>query len=89
MRPELLTEASEHAQRAAESADGEPAERLENAADALASAVDRERGPDHGWLAKQTHVLREAAGNAGGDAEEHVADAVECINEYREDLPGV
>ncbi|QZP36411.1 DUF7553 family protein [Halobaculum magnesiiphilum] len=86
----LLVEAAEHLRRAADAADGETAERFDRVADDLRAAADEnEPGPDHGWLDKRTHIVRDAAGDAGEDVQGHADAAVECINEYREDVPGV
>ncbi|WP_435065268.1 DUF7553 family protein [Halobaculum sp. EA56] len=89
MTRKLLSDASDHVRRAAEAADGEAAERLDGVADDLAAAADRDKGPDHGWLDRRTHIVRDAAADAGEEAQGHADAAVECINEYREDVPGV
>jgi len=89
MTRKLLSDASDHVRRAAEAADGEAADRFDSEADALADAAEDDSGVDHGWLAKHTHTSRETAGDAGEEAQGHADAAVECINEYREDVPGV
>ncbi|MFC7135765.1 DUF7553 family protein [Halobaculum litoreum] len=89
MTRQLLADASAHLRRAADAADGEAAERLARVADALAEAADADAGPDHGWMAKRIHTIRDAAGDAGGEAADHAEAAVDCISEYRSDVPGV
>ncbi|ESP87943.1 DUF7553 family protein [Candidatus Halobonum tyrrellensis] len=88
--PAELEAASDHLREAAGAADDDDLrERLETQAERLSDAADRERGPDHGSLARRTNVLREL-GEEGGDAvAEHTDAAVERIGAYRENLPGV
>lgn len=85
----LLRDASEHLRRAAETAGDDTAERFERVADALAEAADADSGPDHGWMAKRIHTIRDAASDAGEEAAGHAEAAVDCISEYREGVPGV
>lgn len=84
--PEHLRAASEALRRAAESMDEPHAGRAREQADTLAALADRERGPDHGRLARHENALtelREATGSEG------VTEALDGIRRYREDLPGV
>ncbi|GAA0205234.1 DUF7553 family protein [Halobaculum roseum] len=86
----LLVEAAEHAERAADAADGEAADRFDRVADDLRAVADESRsGPDHGWMAKRINTIREAASDANDDVRGHAEAAVESISEYREDVPGV
>ena len=88
--PAELREASDHLRRAAEAADdGDLRDRLEGQADRLADDADRERGPDHGTLARRTNVVRELRDDGGDAVVEHAEAAVDRINAYRENLPGV
>lgn len=89
MTADLLADASEHLRRAADAAEGETADRFDQEADALATAAADDSGVDHGWLAKHTHTVRDAAGDADEEAQGHAEAAVDCINEYREGVPGV
>jgi hypothetical protein len=89
MTADLLADASEHLRRAADAAEGDAADRFDREADALIAAAADDSGVDHGWLAKHTHTIRDAAGGASHEARGHAEAAVECINEYREDVPGV
>lgn len=84
-----LEEASDHLRKAAEGAEGETRERLGEQAHRFADAATRDRGPDHGWLDRHTHVVRELGEELEGEAKEHVEAAVERINAYREGVPGV
>jgi hypothetical protein len=88
MDQETLREASEVLRDAAESTDGEPAERLHAQADALASHADAGRGPDHGQVARHQEKLREIRADAGAVADE-VDRAYALCNEYRETVEGV
>lgn len=85
----LLMDASEHLRRAADAAEGEATERFEHVADDLATAADADSGPDHGWMAKRIHTIRDVAADAGEEPTGHAEAAVECISEYREGVPGV
>ena len=89
MTRKLLVDASEHLRRAADAAGDDAAERFDRVADDLAKAADAEHGPDHGWMAKRIHTIRDAAGGAGEEATGHAEAAVQSIAEYREDVPGV
>lgn len=84
--PEHLRAAGEALRRAAESMADPHAERAREQADTLASLADRERGPDHGRLARHENALTELQEATGSEA---VAEALDAIRRYREDLPGV
>ncbi|MXR40253.1 hypothetical protein GRX01_02620 [Halobaculum sp. WSA2] len=90
MTRQLLVDAAEHAERAAEAVDDGTAERLAGVADDLRAVADESRsGPDHGWMAKRINTLREATSNADEGVREHADAAIESISEYREGVPGV
>ncbi|QLG60933.1 DUF7553 family protein [Halorarum salinum] len=89
MSREELEEASGHLRRAAETAEGETREKLAEQSQRFADAASRESGPDHGWLDRHTHVVRELGEELDEEGREHVDDAVERINAYRETVPGV
>ncbi|MFC7070180.1 DUF7553 family protein [Halobaculum lipolyticum] len=89
MTRDLLADASEHLRRAADAAGDDAAARFERVADDLRTAADAEHGPDHGWMAKRIHTIRDAASDAGDEVTGHAEAAVECISEYRADVPGV
>ncbi|SHH43129.1 DUF7553 family protein [Halobaculum gomorrense] len=89
MTADLLADASDHLRRAADAAEGDVADRFDREADALATAAADDSGVDHGWLAKHTHTIRDAADDAGKEAQGHAEAAVESINEYREGVSGV
>ncbi|WP_277554706.1 DUF7553 family protein [Halobaculum limi] len=89
MTRQLLVDASEHLRRAADAADTDSAERFDRVADELRTAADADSGPDHGWMAKRIHTIRDAASDADDAVQGHADAAVECISEYRKDVPGV
>ena len=89
MARQLLVDAAEHAERAAEAADGDSARRLTGVADDLRAVADESRsGPDHGWMAKRINTIRDAAGD-DDEVQSHAEAAVESVSEYREGIPGV
>jgi len=84
--PDHLRAASEALRRAAESMEDPHAERAREQADSLAALADRERGPDHGRLARHENALTELREATGSEA---VVEALEGVRRYREDVPGV
>jgi len=89
MARQLLVDAAEHAERAAEATDGESARRLTGVADDLRAVADESRsGPDHGWMAKRINTIRDAAGD-DDEVQSRAEAAVESVSEYREGIPGV
>jgi hypothetical protein len=88
MDQETLREASEVLRDAAESTDGEPAERLHAQADALARHADADRGPDHGQVARHQEKLRTIKTDVEAVADE-IDRAYALCNEYRETVEGV
>jgi hypothetical protein len=89
MSREHLRRASEHLGTAAEVADGDAGERLREQAEQFARLADRERGPDHGRLARHERALREVAADAGEAVTAHVEDALEAVHAHRETIEGV
>ncbi|WP_313693075.1 DUF7553 family protein [Halorarum halobium] len=89
MSRQELEDASDHLRRAAERAEGDTREKLGEQAHRFADAANRENGPDHGWLDRHTHVVRELATDLDEEGQEQVEAAVERINAYRETVPGV
>jgi len=84
--PEHLRAAGETLERAAAAMETSNAERAREQAAALTALADRERGPDHGRLARHENALRELQEATDGEA---VAAALVGIRRYREQLPGV
>lgn len=74
---------------ASDAAAGDDADRLRELATTCASLADRERGPDHGRLARILNALGEVEGGLDDDAREAVAEAREEITAYREGVEGV
>lgn len=87
-----LQDASETLETAADDCDDDDLrERLVTQADALASLAERDRGPDHGRLARHTHALQDIASDADDDdaVAAAVDDALASIRAYRETVSGV
>ncbi|GGM59436.1 hypothetical protein J2752_001242 [Halarchaeum rubridurum] len=75
---------------AADCDDDDLRDRLATQADALASLAERERGPDHGRLARHTHALQDIASDTDDDdIAAAVDDALASIRAYRETVSGV
>jgi len=90
MTRENLQEASQHLESAAEAAENDDArERLHEQSDQLARLADRERGPDHGRLARHESAISDVADEEGGEVAEHVEAALSAIHAYRETIEGV
>jgi CHASE3 domain sensor protein len=87
MAHEKLQRASEELQAAAEAADDEQRDRLEDQAEAFAKLA--ETGADHGRLARHENALREIKAASGRDVVERVDAAMEAISAYRETIEGV
>lgn len=85
---EKLREASNVLREAADSVGGTAGEHLRTQADELGNLADRERGPDHGRVARHQQKLRDIK-----EDEPSAADAVKAankrLNEYRETVEGV
>jgi len=84
-----LATAADHLEDAADEAAPEHANRLREQADGLSRLADRDTGPDHGRLARITHVLDELSGELDGDAKAHVEMAKDHVEAYRETVEGV
>ena len=87
-RDELIA-ASQSLEAAAEGADDDLAAKLSEQAETLATLAEREKGPDHGRLAKIEHSLRslqESADEAGSDL---IDDALDHVKAYRSTVEGV
>jgi len=84
-----LADAAERLTDAADDAAPDHADRLHEQADALAALADRDRGPDHGRLARITHALDDLAEELDGDAAAGVEAARDRVEAYRETVDGV
>jgi hypothetical protein len=89
MASDHLAAAAELLEDAASEADSGSANRLREQADGLSRLVARDRGPDHGRLARITHVLDDLSGDLDGDAKASVDEAKDHIEAYRETVDGV
>lgn len=84
-----LRRASDELRAAAEAAEGDARKRLHEQSDALADLAARERGPDHGRLARHERAIEDAAADASETPAEHVDAALDAIHAYRETVEGV
>ena len=89
MTREALATASELLADAAQSVDGDDAERLSELADQLDHLSTAEEGPDHGRLARIQNALHDLEESVGDDAAETIAEAHEHVKEYRSGVEGV
>jgi hypothetical protein len=90
MAREELQRASEALRDAAEAADDpDVEERIYDYSDRLAGLATADRGPDHGRLARIENAFHEILDETSGDAHEHVADALDHVQEYRSGVEGV
>ncbi|SEW16276.1 DUF7553 family protein [Halobacterium jilantaiense] len=91
MPSDYLATAAELLDDAAEDAAGDASDRLREQADAVAALAARDRGPDHGRLARIEHVLTDVSEGLGDD--DAAADAVDRalaeLREYRSGVDGV
>jgi len=87
-RAELAT-ASDRLESAAEAATDDDAERLRDLAGQLDDLATRDRGPDHGRLARIELALDDLVESAGDDAASHIDAAHESVIDYRETVEGV
>lgn len=87
--PEHLRRAADHFDAAAEAAGGEAGERLAGFADQCRTLADRDRGPDHGRLARILTPLSDIEPAVGDEAADRVRRAREELTTYREDVEGV
>lgn len=86
---EHLQRAAETLEEAAESADGEIGDRLENQAEQLSTLATADRGPDHGRLARHTNKLQEIGDDADEEVQSAVEEALDHVTEYRKTVEGV
>lgn len=89
MSRDELSRASELVEQAGGNTDGEPAERLAGFADQLETLATRERGPDHGRLARILTALEEIQADVDDETAETIAEARDAITEYRKGVSGV
>ena len=90
MTHEELSEASELVRRAADATDdADSAETLTNQADQLDRLAERDRGPDHGRIARHQHALRDVQDELDGEPADLLAEANERLNAYRSTVEGV
>lgn len=64
-------------------------ERARDLAETLRSLADRDRGPDHGRLARIERALTELDDGADPDASEALTETKEHVQAYRETVEGV
>lgn len=87
--PQHLRAARDHLAAAGEAATGDVAARLRELSDQLDRLADRDRGPDHGRLARLQIAFDEIADDLSGEALDELQAAREEITEYRKGVPGV
>lgn len=86
MAHEELAAASEVLERAAGDVPEQHRDRVETQAEQLASLAERERGPDHGRLARHMTALQELADATDND---DIRRAYDHVKTYREGVEGV
>lgn len=64
-------------------------ERAEDLAETLRTLADRDRGPDHGRLARIERALSELKEGADGEATAAIDETTEHVQAYRETVEGV
>jgi hypothetical protein len=84
-----LAAASELLESAADTADGDATERLSQLATQLSTLATRDRGPDHGRLARIESGLDELQRGADDEVAGTIEDALAEIRAYRETVEGV
>lgn len=93
MPSDHLATAAELLDDAAGDAAGNASDRLREQADAVAALAARDRGPDHGRLARIEHVLTDVSDALGDDDDDATADTVARalaeLREYRSGVDGV
>ncbi|MFB6073770.1 MAG: hypothetical protein ABEJ89_02015 [Haloarculaceae archaeon] len=89
MTREELDRASELLESAAADASGEAADRLQSLADQLSTLSSRDKGPDHGRLARIENALDELVESADADVAATIEEAHEQITAYRSGVEGV
>jgi len=90
MTVEAIEAASEVLRRAAADVDDpDLADRLAEQAEQLEDLAGRDRGPDHGRVARHQAALRDIKSDAGGSLDEPIDEANDRLNDYRETVDGV
>jgi hypothetical protein len=89
MTRENLTEASDVLASAAEATDDDAAERLTSLSDQLETLAERDRGPDHGRLARIESGLDEVQADVSDEVAATIEEALDAIRAFRETLEGV
>lgn len=89
MTRENLADASELLVSAADNADDDAADRLRSLSDQLDTLADRDRGPDHGRLARIESGLDEVQTEVSDDVAATIEDALDAIHAFRETIEGV
>jgi len=90
MTREHLATASDRLESAADASDDEDAaERLRDLAGQLDSLAERERGPDHGRLARIENALGDLQESANEDAAAEIEAAHDAVIAFRETVEGV
>jgi hypothetical protein len=90
MSREQLRNASDLLREAGELAnDEELQQRIHNQSNKLATAVDADRDPDHGQLARHMNALAEIAEDIGEEGEAKVREARDAVAEFRSTVEGV
>ncbi|MFC4989585.1 DUF7553 family protein [Saliphagus infecundisoli] len=82
-----LTSAREELEAAAETADDDVREDVEETAAAFAELVDDGRTPDHALMDEHLNALRQAEERAEGETEDRIEQALSHAESYREELP--
>lgn len=90
MSREHLQRASRHIRTAAEAAtDDAAADRLRDQAGEFETHADRDRGPDHGRLARHERILSAVAADENDAVDSAIEDALEEIRAFRATVDGV
>jgi hypothetical protein len=90
MTRENLANASDRLEAAAAATDdGDAADRLRDLAGQLDTLAERERGPDHGRLARIENALGDLSESVGADARAEIDAAHDAVVAFRETVEGV
>jgi hypothetical protein len=90
MTRETLATASNRLEAAADAtADDDATERLRDLADQLDTLAERERGPDHGRLARIENALGDITETVDEDTSAEVEAGHEAVVDFRETVDGV
>ncbi|SEH68774.1 hypothetical protein SAMN05192561_1373 [Halopenitus malekzadehii] len=88
MSSQKLRDASDVLREAATAIDGNAGDRLAEQADRLGTLADRDRGPDHGTVARHQQKLKDITADEP-TATDAVNEANDLLNAYRETIEGV